>query len=187
MRRGCRCGPSRCPLCSARSASSRSHSPSTGWTARGGGRHPAHARARGAVVLVDRAGFEPNADPSHDTHPPVPEVAIDELRVRWLGPDRRAGAGFRNTSPGGEDDVFRAVGFGPEETVVVPDGRAIHPTVGEVVARVLSSSWTAPHLFGARLPEFERELRGLLLDASPEGRFTVWLPDNRLRIWRPTP
>ena len=67
----------------------------------------------GSVVLVDQAGFEPDADPSHNTHPPVPEAAIDELRVRWLGPDRRAGAGFRNTSPGGEDDVFRAAGFGP--------------------------------------------------------------------------
>ena len=141
----------------------------------------------GAVVLVDRAGLPSDAERPHDAPPPVPEEAIDGLRVRWLGPDRRAGQGLRNTSPSGEDDVFGAAGFAPEETVVVPDGRAIHPTIDEVVARVLSSSWTAPHLFGARLAEFEQELRALLREASPGGRFTVRLPDNRLRIWRPTP
>jgi hypothetical protein len=69
----------------------------------------------------------------------------------------------------------------------VPDGRVIHPTIDEVVARVFSSSWTAPHLFGARVGEFEHQLRVILRDASPGGRFTVRLPDNRLRIWQPTP
>ncbi len=141
----------------------------------------------GAVVLVDRAGPLPNSELPDDDHPPVPEEAIDELRIRWLGPDRRAGQGLRNTSPSGEDDVFGAAGFGPEDTLVVPDGRAIHPTIDQVVARVFSSSWTAPHLFGARAPEFEQQLRVLLRDASPDGRFTVRLPDNRLRIWPPRP
>lgn len=140
---------------------------------------------RGAVVLVDRAGLPARSEGPNDDHPPVPEEAIDELRVRWLGADRRAGQGLRNTSPSGEDDVFQAAGFAPEETVVAPDGRAIHPTIDEIVARVLSSSWTAPHLFGARVDQFEQELRDLLRAASSEGRFTVRLPDNRLRIWQP--
>lgn len=141
----------------------------------------------GAALLIDRADLPGDAGSAADVPPPVPEGAIDELRVRWLGPDRRAGQGFRNTSPSGEDAVFQAAGFGPEDTLVVPDGRAIHPTIDEIVARVFSSSWTAPHLFGARLPEFEHELRVLLRDVSPNGRFTVRLPDNRLRIWWPKP
>jgi hypothetical protein len=47
-----------------------------------------------------------------------------------------------------------------------------------------SSSSTAPHLFGDRQDGFEADLRALLLDASPSGRFSVQLPDNELRIWR---
>jgi hypothetical protein len=139
----------------------------------------------GAALLIDRSGPVSAPTPAPDDHPAVPEEAIDELRVRWLGPDRRAGQGFRNTSPSDEDAVFQAAGFAPEVTVIVPDGRVLHRTVDEVLARVLSSSWTAPHLFGARLPEFENDLRILLYEASPDGRFSVPLPDNRLRIWRP--
>jgi SAM-dependent methyltransferase len=143
----------------------------------------------GAVVLVDRLDLPHATEPVQDVDvpPPVPEGAIDELRVRWLGPDRRAGHGFRNTSPSGEDEVFVAAGFDPEDTLVVPDGRTIRPTIDEVVARVFSSSWTAPHLFGERLPEFEHELRVLLRDTSPQGLFTVRLPENRLRIWQAKP
>jgi hypothetical protein len=41
-----------------------------------------------------------------------------------------------------------------------------------VVAWVLSTSSTAPHLFGDRVDDFIRDLRSLLLDVSPEGRFS---------------
>jgi hypothetical protein len=54
-----------------------------------------------------------------------------------------------------------------------------------VVAWVLSTSSTAPHLFGDHLDDFIRDLRFVLLVASPEGRFSVALSDNRLRIRRP--
>lgn len=55
----------------------------------------------------------------------------------------------------------------------------------DVVAWVLSTSSTAPHLFGDRLDDFICDIRCLLLDVSPEGRFNVALSDNRLRIRRP--
>jgi hypothetical protein len=96
----------------------------------------------------------------------------------------RAGQGIRNTSPSGEDQVFRAVGFLPAQTVTVPDGRAIELNADEIMARVLSMSSTAPHLFGARLGDFERDMREILGRASPGGRFSVRLPDNILRIWK---
>jgi SAM-dependent methyltransferase len=140
----------------------------------------------GAVVQVDLWHADP---PDHEfpegPHPAVPEAAIDGLRVRWLGPDRRAGRGFRNTSPSDEDEVFQAAGFAPEEVVVVPDDRILERSVDDVVAWVLSTSSTAPHLFGERLGVFVGELRDLLLAASPQGRFSVPLSDNRLRIRRP--
>jgi hypothetical protein len=52
---------------------------------------------------------------------------------------------------------------------------------------VLSTSSTAPHLFGAKLSEFEHDVRAVLRAASPTGRFSVRLADNRLRIHRPVP
>jgi SAM-dependent methyltransferase len=142
--------------------------------------------ADGAVVQVDlwRTGT-PNQVPPSGRYPPIPEAAIDELRRRWLGPDRRAGQGFRNTSPDGEDAVFQAAGFAPEEVVTVPDDRVLERPVDDVVAWVLSTSSTAPHLFGDHLDDFIEDLRRLLLDTSPEGRFSVALSDNRLRIRRP--
>jgi SAM-dependent methyltransferase len=140
----------------------------------------------GAVVQVDLWHTSPPRRESPDgPYPAVPEAAVDELRRRWLGPDRRAGRGFRNTSPDGEDEVFQHAGFAPEQVVVVPDGRVLERSLDDVVAWVLSTSSTAPHLFGDRLGDFVGDLRALLLDASPTGRFSVALSDNRLRIRRP--
>jgi SAM-dependent methyltransferase len=140
----------------------------------------------GAVVQVDLwHSSPPGQSLPPGPHPAVPEAAIDELRRRWLGPDRRAGRGYRNTSPDGEDEVFRAVGFAPEEIVVVPDERILERSTEDVVAWVLSTSSSAPHLFGERLGDFVLDLVALLHVASPSGRFSVPLSDNRLRIRRP--
>ena len=137
-----------------------------------------------AVVHVELWHHSPAGQERSGPHPPVPEAAIDALRIRWLGPDRRAGQGYRNTSPDRENEVFSAAGFAPEEIVVVPDDRILERSVDQVVAWVLSTSSTAPHLFGDHLADFEHDLRALLFDASPEGRFSVPLSDNRLRIRR---
>jgi hypothetical protein len=116
--------------------------------------------------------------------PPPPDDALDQLRRRYLGSDRRAGRGIRNTSPDGEDAVFQQAGFLPAETVTVPDRRAVERTTDDLVARVFSTSSTAPHLFGDRQKDYERDLREILTQASPSGRFSFRLPDNILRIWR---
>jgi SAM-dependent methyltransferase len=140
----------------------------------------------GAVVQVDLWHTSPpGQEPQDGPYPPVPEAAIDELRRRWLGPHRRAGQGSRDTSPDGEDEVFQRAGFAPEENVVVPDDRVLVRSADDVVAWVLSTSSTAPHLFGERLADFVQDLRQLLLEASPAGVFSVLLSDNRLRIRRP--
>jgi SAM-dependent methyltransferase len=143
----------------------------------------------GAVVQVDAPAYRPE-DLSAESQrgslpfPPPPDDALDQLRRQYLGSDRRAGQGIRNTSPAGEDEVFRQAGFQPAETVTVPDGRAIERTSDDVVARVFSTSSTAPHLFGDRQQDYERDVREILTRASPSGRFSVRLPDNILRIWR---
>lgn len=144
----------------------------------------------GAAVQVDAPAYRADAllpETGHGRlrYPPPPDTAIDELVRRYLGPDRRAGQGIRNTSPSGEDDVFQAAGFRPARTVVVPDGREVDLSTDKIVARRFSLSMTAPHLFGGQIGQFESDLRALLADASPSGRFSVRLPDNILRIWRP--
>jgi len=143
----------------------------------------------GAVVQVDAPGYRPDelaAESRSGTlpFPPPPDDALDRLRRRYLGADRRAGRGIRNTSPDGEDEVFQRAGFLPAETVTVPDRRAVEQTADDLVARVFSSSSTAPHLFGDRRDDYEADLRDILARTSPAGRFSVRLPDNILRVWR---
>lgn len=146
----------------------------------------------GAVVQVDAPAYRPDelaAEAERGTlrYPPPPDDALDQLRRQYLGPDRRAGQGIRNTSPSGEDGVFQAAGFRPAETVTVPDQRVLELTADDIVAKVFSLSSTAPHLFGDRQQDYERDLREILALASPPGRFSVRLPDNILRIWRLAP
>jgi SAM-dependent methyltransferase len=145
--------------------------------------------AGGAVVQVDAPGRHPGgpgAETGQDSlpFPEPPQDALDQLRRDYLGDDRRAGQIIRNTSPSGEDQVFRAAGFLPAQTVTVPDQRVIERTADDVVAFMFSLSSTAPHLFGHRQQAFEADMREILARASPAGRFSVRLPDNILRVWR---
>lgn len=144
----------------------------------------------GAAVQIDAPAYRP--DELHVAtasgavaYPAPPEEAMDALRRRYLGPDRRAGAGIRNHSPSGEDEVFRAAGFEPARVVAIADGRVLELAADRIVAGVFSTSATAPHLLGLRQAQFERDLRRLLSETSPTGLFSVRLPDNILRIWRP--
>jgi SAM-dependent methyltransferase len=142
--------------------------------------------------LLERDGVVVHVDNRHrdglitlgDDFPAPPVARIDELRRRYLGDDRRAGRGIRNSSPGDEATVFRNAGFTGPQIVVVPDGRTIVRSSDDLVAETFSISATAPHLFGDQLSEFETDLRCVLAEASPGGRFSVRLPDNGLNIWR---
>lgn len=62
--------------------------------------------------------------------------------------------------------------------VTVPDGRILERSVDDMVAWVLSTFSTAPHLFGDRLDDFVSDLRLFLFDVSSDGRFSVVLLDN---------
>jgi SAM-dependent methyltransferase len=120
----------------------------------------------GAVVQVDAPGYR-TGELSAETwrgslpFPPPPDDALDQLRRRYLGSDRRAGRGIRNTSPGGEDGVFQQAGFLPAETVKETCGR----------------SWRKPlprGRFSLRLPDnILRIWRIWLLPALSAGSATV--------------
>jgi SAM-dependent methyltransferase len=118
-------------------------------------------------------------------YPSPPSKAIEELVGRYLGPERRAGRGLlRHGTPDNEDAVLRGAGFGEIERLWVPAGSVLVRTSDDLVAWVFSRSASAPHLFGERRDEFERNLRRLLDDASPSGRFAVVQPDTQVLIWR---
>ncbi|MET0788461.1 MAG: class I SAM-dependent methyltransferase [Cellulomonas sp.] len=114
--------------------------------------------------------------------PRPPWDRIDQLVAEYLGPVRRAGAGtLPSGTRGGEEDVMLAAGYRGPERLVVPRGEAVERTADDVVAAVLSLSSSAPHLFGARLGSFERDLRALL----GAGPFAERVPDVAAALWRP--
>jgi SAM-dependent methyltransferase len=137
----------------------------------------------GTVVHVDNH-HQDNLAPDGQL-PAPPREGIAALRRAYLGADRRAGQGIRNTSPGDEAAVFVAAGFTGPQIIVVPDGRSVIRSSDDLVAETFSMSSTAPHLFGDRLPDFEADLRRLFRATSPKGTFYERLPDNELKIWRP--
>jgi len=79
--------------------------------------------------------------------------------------------------------VYQAAGFEGPQRHEIP-GQVVERTAEQVVASVYSLSSSAPHLFGGRLPDFDEELRRLLVDASDEGRFAEQMRSITLSIWR---
>jgi len=118
--------------------------------------------------------------------PAPPWAAIQELIERRLGPMRRAG---RSTLPSGtkagEDAVMRTAGYAGPERVHVGGGEVVTRSADEVVASVFSLSGAAPHHFGDRVADFERDLRSLLKSTSPTEHFCEVTRAVALSLWRP--
>jgi SAM-dependent methyltransferase len=139
----------------------------------------------GAFVHVGGQHVEtpPPAEPLR--HPTPPADDIRGLIQSYLGPDRRAGQGvLRHGTPGNEWEVLQRAGFEAPLSVRVAGRQVLDRTVGDVVAAVFSLSGSAPHLFGDRLADFERELRALLAAASGPGLFSEQVPDLALVFYR---
>ncbi|MFI7497943.1 class I SAM-dependent methyltransferase [Streptomyces sp. NPDC049687] len=117
--------------------------------------------------------------------PAPPYDRIGDLVRRYLGPVRRAGRGVLvNGTPGGEELVIARASFVDFERLVVPGGQVVDRAPDDIVAWVFSRSDSAPHLFGDRLADFERDLRALLRQAGPESGFAERLPATEIRMWR---
>ncbi|MEU8060523.1 class I SAM-dependent methyltransferase [Microbispora bryophytorum] len=130
----------------------------------------------------------PTADPTPLPLPAPPYARISDLVRRYLGPVRRAGQGtLVNGTPDREDLVLARAGFeNLERHVVAPGvaaGAVADRTADDIVAWVFSRSDSAPHLFGDRREDFERDLRAVLRQASPGDRFAEHLPATKIMIW----
>jgi SAM-dependent methyltransferase len=130
----------------------------------------------------------PRPDPAPLPHPAPPSGRISALVREYLGEVRRAGQGvLRHGTQSGERAVLEAAGFEGYQRLVVPSGAVVERSADDVVAWVFSLSNSAPHLFGDRLDRFERDLRTLLHEASPDGVFAEQLPDTEIWYWnKPT-
>ncbi|MFF4260137.1 class I SAM-dependent methyltransferase [Streptomyces sp. NPDC001663] len=117
-------------------------------------------------------------------YPGAPYEAIQDLVRRYLGPVRRAGRGvLAQGTPGGEAEVYARAGFSGPQRHVVAGGQPLVRTVDDVVAGQFSMSYSAPHLFGTRLGAFEADVRRLLNEASPSGRFSERQPSTEVFVW----
>jgi Methyltransferase domain len=138
----------------------------------------------GAWVHVDVKTLGVPATDERLSHPEPPREQIRELVAGYLGPVKRAGQGtLPGGTPSGESEIMLATGFvGPRRRML--DAKRVHErSEDEIVASVFSVSSSAPHLFGARLREFESELRAVLRRTSPDGRFNEVAPPGQLIIW----
>ena len=120
-------------------------------------------------------------------HPRPPYEALGELVRAYLGPVRRAGRGLLpQGTPDGEGAVLTRAGFSGPARRVVPGGEVVPRSADDVLAWVFSLSRSTPHLFGDRREDFERDVRRLLRDVSPSGRFAEPQPSTEIFVWHRT-
>jgi len=135
------------------------------------------------VSATTHRGLEGD-DPLPQPRPPW--KGIERLVARYIGPVRRAGQGhLPNGTPGWEESFMPEAGYTGPTRIAVDNGDCVERDAEAVVAAVFSLSSSAPHLFAERLPAFEADLRRLLHDASPSGRFAERYGPVEAVIWRP--
>ncbi len=138
----------------------------------------------GAWVHVDTKTHRGAASDKRLSHPEPPRRELEGLVTRFLGPVKRAGQGtLPGGTPGGESEIMVAAGYAGPRRRVVDSGRVFERSDDEIVASIFSVTSSAPHLFGPRLAEFERDLRQLLRRVSPDGRFCEVTWPLQLLVW----
>jgi SAM-dependent methyltransferase len=110
---------------------------------------------------------------THEGDGNVPRNEILALVERWIGSDSRIKTGDHRM-------IFDRVGFRNRREIEIERDETFERSEDDIVSSVFSLSYAAPHLFGERVGEFERELRALLRGGGPyyeRPRFltlTIW-------------
>jgi len=136
----------------------------------------------GALALISHvhAGRPQPAEPGY---PPIPHAAIRAIIERYLGSRRRAGQGFAPPPPTDSfEDVLARTRFGAPRHLFAPGRPDIVQNIDDLVANYFSMSYAAPHLFGDRRAEFEADMRAVLTQHSPSGRFWDWPGDTEILL-----
>jgi SAM-dependent methyltransferase len=130
-----------------------------------------------AFVVHTRAGRSQPPDPGV---PPIPHDEIKALVEIYLGSSRRAGQGTLPPRARRFEDVLVKSRFGQPRTVFAPGVADLVRDSESVLSGYFSFSWSAPHLFGDRVDDFARDVRGLLAERSPDGLFWDWPGDTEI-------
>ena len=140
----------------------------------------------GACVHLQATTHRGDASDDPLDHPRPPYEQIDALIRSYLGPTRRAGRGLRTfRTAEDEEDALRRAGFSGPTRIEIDTVRIVTRSADDVVAATFSLSGSTPHLFGAQAARFEADLRVLLRDAAPNGRFTERTRPMALDVWPP--
>lgn len=130
----------------------------------------------GGVVIA--SGPHPD-----EVTPPPWQAAIDAVRARYLGPERRAGSGTYTHPPERHLVVLERSPFAAVETATW--SQAVHRGLDQVIGLQLSYSYSAPALLAERQDAFTADLRAALTQAHPSGDFTEHLDTEALIATRP--
>jgi SAM-dependent methyltransferase len=137
----------------------------------------------GALALIGHA-HDGRPQPIGPGHPRIPHDAILALIARYLGPRKRAGQSFPPEHADRIQDALARTRFGAPRSIFCSGRPDIVQDSDGVLANYLSTSFTAPHLFGERLPAFEADMRTLLAAHSPSGLFWDWPGDTEIILAR---
>jgi len=135
----------------------------------------------GAIVLVVH-DIDVGSPPADLSDPPVPDDDVQALVRRYLGPEPRAGQGFRRMPPDRYEDALARTRFGVPRVVHAPGHPDLTRDVEGVISGYLSMSYVAPHLFGDDLDAFVADLRALLEARTTTGRFSDWPGDTAVLL-----
>jgi SAM-dependent methyltransferase len=136
----------------------------------------------GSLVLISNE-VDGRPRPHDPGYPSIPHASARDLIVAYLGESTRDYlATWNEGQPARFEDTLLQTRFGGSRTIYAPGRADLVRDIDTVVANYFSMSYAAPRLFGARRPEFETDLRRLLLEHSPSGLFWDWPGDTELVI-----
>jgi SAM-dependent methyltransferase len=133
----------------------------------------------GALALITHT-VEGRSVPPSPGPPPIPHAEIGALVEKYLGPARRAGRGMAPVRRHRFEDVLVRSRFGAPRSVFAPGVADLLRTSESVLSGYFSMSFSAPHLFGARVEDFAADVRELLASRSPDGVFWDWPGDTEV-------
>ena len=135
----------------------------------------------GSMVVVVHH-HEDRPVPESPGPPLIPHAEVHALIRRYLGDRRRGGQGFVTPPEETYQEVLARTSFGGSRTLFAPGRHDIVLDVDAVLSNFLSMSFSAPHLYGDRFADFERDFRALLAEHAPDGRFWDWPGDTEIVI-----
>ncbi|MEU6351606.1 class I SAM-dependent methyltransferase [Streptomyces sp. NPDC047072] len=130
----------------------------------------------GAIVLAS-GGSLGNLEPAPWRH------VVDEVRARYLGPERRAGSGTYSHPAERHQDVLARSPFSRIDTARWD--HILTRTVDEVVGWVFSLSYSSPAQLADQKHAFEEDLRAALLAFAPCGLFDEVIRTEAIIATRP--